>query len=67
MNKVIKYSARYDKKKWYQNLVESAKKAAKINNIKCLYQIAKYLANTGKVATTHLKNKEGVLLTSPEE
>lgn len=65
-NKEVK-SVRRDKKKFIEDLAQQAEEAAGKNNLKDLYLTTRKLTGKFRHAQAHIKNSQGVLLTTKED
>ena len=66
-NKEVKKSARRDKRDFIDKLATDAQKAADTRNMKDLYNITKQLAGRRTNTNRPVMNKEGILLSNPNE
>ena len=66
-NKEVKKSVRRDKKKYIEDLAQQAEEAAGKNNLKDLYLTTKKLTDRFRHTQAHIKNAQGVLLTTKED
>lgn len=66
-NNEVKRSVRRDKKKYIEDLAQQAEEAAGKNNLKDLYLTTKKLTGKFRHTQAHIKNPQGVLLTTKEE
>lgn len=68
VNKLVKRSARSDKRAVAEKLASDAEDAARCKNARKLYSITKQLANKGYSSTQHpIKDKNGSPITCPNE
>ena len=63
----VKRSAQRDKREWMDRQAEEAEEAAKRNDMRAVYQIAKKISGTVKTGSGPVKAKDGTLLSKGED
>lgn len=66
-NKEVKRSVKRDKRKFIEDLTQQTEEAAGKNNLKDLYQTTRKLTGKFRHTQAHIKNSQGVLLTTKED
>lgn len=67
LNRRVKKSVRRDKRNYIEDLATAAEEAAARHDSKTLYDITKKLSQQKSASTTHIRDTQGNLLTTPEE
>lgn len=67
VNREVKKSARRDKRLFVHNLTEEAEAAARVNNMKRVYEITRTLSGKSFNTNQPVKDKTGRIITSEEE
>lgn len=66
-NKEVKTNVRRDKKKFIEDLAQQAEQATGKNNLNDQYQTTRKLTGKFRHTQAHIKNSQGVLLTTKED